>query len=190
MAPAGEAYNVDWVVSNTSNAHLCTHRDWFTTFTPFASKCSYLYSETDGLADVTGIGTVELSVRLHAKYRAHRPNFHTITLTNVLLTPGYACNVFAQPVSGFQVHSTDGSILLDKDGKCAGLIESPVLPRLRLKGQSAGCTSLEKGKCYVINAYWPVAHKAKWEAFQKQATQQVEKPVEKPASQQHSKWQD
>jgi hypothetical protein len=191
MAPTGEAYNVDWVVSNTSNAHVCTHRDWLTAFTPFASKCSYLYSETEGLADVIGIGTVELTVRLHAKYRAHRPTFHTIILTNVLLVPGYASNVFAQPVSGFQMQlRVDGGMLLDKDGKCAGLIESPVLPRLRLQGQTAGCTSLEKGECYAINAYWPVAYRAKWEAFQKQARQKVEKPVEKPARQQHSKQQD
>ncbi|KAH9826913.1 hypothetical protein Tdes44962_MAKER09900, partial [Teratosphaeria destructans] len=62
MAPTGPAYNTDWIYASTSDVHIATHRDWFTTYTAFAT---HLADPTgDPLPHpVAGIGTVDLAVR-------------------------------------------------------------------------------------------------------------------------------
>lgn len=59
MPPQGAAYNVDWILSNTSNVHVANDRAWFTTYTPYRTKISGMPGGGPSI-DVHGIGTVVL----------------------------------------------------------------------------------------------------------------------------------
>ena len=168
MAPSGEAYNVDWIISSNSNVHIANNRDWFTSFTPFETYCSQIY--TDSRLEVAGIGTVQLNVKLYKRNRARQANSRIITLHNVLYAPSYVCNIFGQPSSsdyGFQLEfSQNGGTVIDQNGNRAGLIEITRLPHLRLHGRRGGWTSLDAGTVYIINAWWPDTERARWNAHQ------------------------
>ncbi|KAL8706519.1 MAG: hypothetical protein Q9201_000451 [Fulgogasparrea decipioides] len=44
MPPSKSAYDIDWVFSNNSNVHVANHRDWFTSYTPFATTFVHIYT--------------------------------------------------------------------------------------------------------------------------------------------------
>ena len=162
MAPSGEAYNVDWIISSSSNVHVANNRDWFTSFTPFETHCGQIYS--DSRLEVAGIGTVQLNVTLYKQKRARQTNSRIITLHDVLYAPSSICNIFGQP-SSFN-YTQKGDTLKDKDGNRAGLIEWSKLPRLRLHGRRGGWSNLDADTEYMINAQWPDTEHARWDAHQ------------------------
>lgn len=168
MAPSGEAYNVDWIISNNSNVHVANNRDWFTSFTPFETYSGQSY--TDSRLEVAGIGTVQLNVKLYKRNRARQANSRIITLHDVLYAPSAVCNIFGQPSSsdyGFQLDfSQNSGTVIDQDGNRAGLIEITKSPHLRLHGRRGGWSSLDADKKYMINAWWPDTERARWNAYQ------------------------
>ncbi|KAL8883164.1 MAG: hypothetical protein Q9192_007398 [Flavoplaca navasiana] len=169
MVPSKPAYDNDWIWSNTSNVHVANHRDWFTSYTPFNSKVGSIVS---GLgAEVVGIGDVDLPTKSHptrngAAYR------RIIPLKNVLHVPSFFCNVFATNVlEGYGIElchagPTAGHIFSRPSGARVALIDFSVLYRVRLCGQSAKQTSLEKDSLYYVNARWSPDERAKWQAHQ------------------------
>lgn len=166
MAPSGEAYNVDWIISNNSDVHVANNRDWFTSFTPFKTYFGTIY--TDSRVEVAGIGTVQLNVKLYKHKKPGRSNSRIITLHKVLYAPSSVCNIFGLRCSsnyGFDFFQDCGT-LKDKDGNRAGLIEIPRCLVLRLHGQRGGWSSLDAGKEYYINARWPHTERARWDAHQ------------------------
>ncbi|CAL8584315.1 hypothetical protein XPA_009918 [Xanthoria parietina] len=38
MPPPKPIYDFDWLYSNISNIHIASHRDWFTSYTPFDTE--------------------------------------------------------------------------------------------------------------------------------------------------------
>ncbi|KAK4612149.1 hypothetical protein CLAFUW4_12767 [Fulvia fulva] len=90
MAPTGEAYEADWILSNSSNAHVATHRDWFTSITPFDTSiyCSF---PTDRCR-VMGIGEVHLEVKTDPTSTGSRSH-KTLILHDVLYCPDLASNI-------------------------------------------------------------------------------------------------
>ena len=192
MAPSGEAYNVDWIISNCSNVHVANNRDWFTSFTPFETHCGQIYN--DSRFEVAGIGTVELNVKLHKRNRGHQTNSRIITLHDVLFAPSSFCNIFGQPSSsdyGFQLDfSQNGGTLIDQDGNRAGLIEISRLPRLRLHGRRGGSSRLDADTEYMINALWPDTERARWNAHQagRQSTPVIPSNGDAPYSTEEKAW--
>ncbi|KAF1991472.1 hypothetical protein K402DRAFT_409676 [Aulographum hederae CBS 113979] len=165
MAPTGEAYQVDWVVSNNSNVHVANNRDWFTEYTPFKTHTGSIYFN-DHSSQVAGVGTVELTLKLYNNKRKGRPGYRTITLKDVLYMPSAVCNIFGIPPSPdyrLERLGGNGGTIIDRDGKRAGLIEVVRLFRLRLHGQRGGVSSLGDGM-YMINTHWPNNERARWEA--------------------------
>jgi hypothetical protein len=170
MAPSGEAYNIDWVVSTGSNVHVANDRAWFTSFTPFETYLG-TYLSSKSRIEVAGIGTVELNVKLRTQKRGHQTNTRIITLRDVLYAPHTICNIFGLPEhSDYNVEldfSQKCGSLIDIDGNRAGLVQFLKLPRLRLHAQR-GTSSLEDGVAYMINAQWSDTERARWEAHQTQ----------------------
>src|SRR4051812_47374898 len=147
MPPKGDAYNIDWVFSTASNVHVANHRDWFSTFVPF--KIS-----TDSM-EAIGAGIVELPVETPDGYSA-------LVLKNVLFCPSYICNIIGfLELRGEGYTASLGSeerlykVVEGGGTMCAGIFDSPVLPRLRLVGYSDSQTSLNRGANYWINAFLP-----------------------------------
>lgn len=75
MAPQGDAYNVDWVVSPSSNVHVASDRAWFTDYTPFRTKISAAPGAEPSV-EVHGVGTVVLHTRTYGK--GNLPSLHVI----------------------------------------------------------------------------------------------------------------
>ncbi|KAF2667468.1 hypothetical protein BT63DRAFT_426337 [Microthyrium microscopicum] len=163
-APTGEAYNVDWIVSNTSDIHATNNRDWFTAYTPFETTFGTIYTKEHSVKAL-GIGEVHLNVRLYKQKKGNKPNSKILVLKDVLYAPSLTCNILATPV--LSEHSLNfvggGGYLTDGDGKRAALIETLVLPRLRLHGQPAGKSSLDPNTMYLMNASWSAPERARWE---------------------------
>ncbi|TAQ88588.1 hypothetical protein B7494_g3097 [Chlorociboria aeruginascens] len=191
MAPSGEAYNVDWIISNSSNVHVANDRDWFTSFTPFETYCGSMYSNSR--LRVTGIGTVQLNAKLYKQKRGRQTNSRIITLHNVLYAPSSVCNIFGGLSSSDYELQLDFSqnfgMVIDEDGNRAGLIEWGRLPRLRLHGQ-CGWSSLDPSKYYVINAHWPDTECARWNSYQsgQQNVSMVPYTEEAPYSTEEKTW--
>jgi hypothetical protein len=82
----------------------------------------------------------------HQAYKGHQTNTRIITLRDVLYAPSAICNIFGLPEhSDYNIHIGKCGSLTDKDGKRAGLIDLPILPRLRLhtqQGRSSSASSL------------------------------------------------
>jgi hypothetical protein len=178
MAPTGPAYHVDWVWSNTSNVHVANDRAWFTSFAPFRSHVGTIY--TDDTMEVLGVGTVELLLKTHDRRsgpRAHKP----ITLRDVLFVPSATCNILGHPITRDDdlFPDTRTRTLRDRSGASAGLIDSPVLSRLRLVGMSAQETSLDRRTNYVINANWSEEERAR---FQEESPRIETPPAPPPQS--------
>ncbi|KAL8873258.1 MAG: hypothetical protein Q9174_001248 [Haloplaca sp. 1 TL-2023] len=170
MAPSKPAYDVDWIWSNTSNVHVANHRDWFTSYTPFSSKMGSMLKGIE--SEVIGIGDVELPTKSHPTRNgpAYRKVLH---LKNVLHAPGSVCNIFATSIlEGYQLKAgPDGPgagfhLISEPSGTRVALIDFVKLYRVRLCGQSAQQTSLDRDSVYYINAMWSAAERSRWEAHQ------------------------
>src|SRR5436190_2365170 len=99
MAPTGNAYNVDWIVSTVSNAHLANHRAWFVTYKPFRSQASGVIG---GTLAIEGIGDVELRVK--KPNPKARPSYSIVWLKDVLYSPEAITN----QVSVSRLHGSYG----------------------------------------------------------------------------------
>ncbi|KAJ8115102.1 hypothetical protein OPT61_g3183 [Boeremia exigua] len=148
MPPSGAAYNVDWVWSFDSNAHVAVDRDWFTTFTPLTSQITCTHNGTS--YPVEGIGSVELEVRRIVGNAAKRnvgPKNTKVTLNNVLYVPGFLCNVMGDPVrKDYDISIGAERWIMDKKtGRGIGMLDkNPAgLVKILLKGQAKGETGLK-----------------------------------------------
>ena len=142
MPPHGSAYDVDWIFSNVSNAHVANHKDWFTNLIPF--KTSIVpFAVTGAPSKVLGIGQVELEIRrsntTSARNKGRR--FGKIILHNVLYVPDIVVNILGQPileehdlVLGDFDGGAAGEIRNKADGVTVGLLDKSVLLKLWLKG--------------------------------------------------------
>ena len=137
-------YNVDWILSHDSNIHIATSRDWFDTYTPLTST---VYSVI-GSHPAIGIGSVSIPVKPSVK----KPGSNTITLSDVLHVPDAFANVVCTSLlkSDYDIErggsKWDESWIRNKPaagGRKLSIIEAPVLPKLRLTGQTSGHTSLK-----------------------------------------------
>ena len=160
MAPTGNAYNVDWILSTASNAHLANHRAWFVTYKPFRSQASGVIG---GTLAIEGIGDVELRVK--KPNPKARPSYSIVWLKDVLYSPEAITN----QVSVSRLHgsygidmSADGGVIT-KENVPIGVIDSPLLWKLRLSGQAPNHTSLDSNGLYSLSFLWPEEERARWE---------------------------
>lgn len=166
MPPQGAAYNVDWVVSNTSNVHVANDLAWFTSYIPFRTKLSSMPG-AEPTAEAHGIGTVVLPTRIHRQGKSHKPS-REITLHNVLYAPGHTVNIFATRVEAdLNVPLSRDVAPIVKSGttKVLGLVVLKTLWRLWLKGQSQNQSSLDPNGMYYIHASWPDDEIKKYNEF-------------------------
>lgn len=167
MAPQGEAYNIDWICSNTSNVHVANHRDWFTTFSEFKTKLGSIYFGPDVGPEVLGVGDVELEL-VKSVSPAGRKSFQTIVLKDVLYAPECVTNIFAGHLrTGYRVDFNHNIITAPETGLTVGLVDSLDLCKVWLKGQPRGKSSLEPDTIYMINATWAPEERARYEAHKK-----------------------
>jgi hypothetical protein len=161
MQPSGAKYNDDWILSTASNANCANHRDWFVTYKPFKSHSS---GTIGGRLDVEGIGDVELRVK--KPNRNARPSYSIIWLKDVLYCPSAICNQvsimsLARNGYGFALKGEGGEI--SRDNVPIGVVDCPVLPKLRLSGQPPNQTCLDKDAMYALSFTWPDEERARWE---------------------------
>jgi hypothetical protein len=160
MAPSGDAYNIDWILSTASNAHCANHRDWFVRYKPFKTHAK---ATIGGRFDVEGIGDVELRVK--KPNRNARPSYSIIWLKDVLYCPSALCNQVSIPSLagsyGVSLKPEGGEI--SRDNVPIGIIDSPILLKLRLSGQSPNQTSLDEDGFYSLSFVWPVEERRRWE---------------------------
>ncbi len=148
MPPPSPAYNIDWVWSFDSNAHVATDKGWFISFTPLISE---IVSTPDGTTyPVEGIGSVELEVRRvigNAAKRNVGPKNSKIVLHNVLYVPSFLCNVMGDPVrKDYDISIGAERWIMDKKtGRGIGMLDkNPAgLVKILLKGQAKGETGLK-----------------------------------------------
>ena len=170
MAPAGPAYHVDWVYSNTSNVHVATHRDWFDNFTPFPTQFGSLYFATSNVKAL-GVGDVTLEVRNCHGVAARRKRGRKTTklvLYNVLYAPDCVSNIVAGsavPNYGFRTGGIAFGRLINANTGASGLLDHVKLFKLLLKGQAKGQTSLDPDVSYCINATWSAEERKRWTTF-------------------------
>lgn len=148
MAPSGDTYNVDWIVSTGTNAHCANHRDWFVSYKSFKSHAQ---SHMGGRFDVEGVGDVELRVK--KPNRNAKPSYSIIRLKDVLYCPSTICNqVSFSALSrnyGVSLRSEGGEI--SHDNIPIGIIDCPLLWKLRLSGQPPNYTCLDKDGMYALS---------------------------------------
>ncbi|KAI4175033.1 MAG: hypothetical protein LQ346_008145 [Caloplaca aetnensis] len=171
MPPPKPAYDVDWIFSNNSDVHVATHRDWFTSFTPFSTKFDSgvgCFFDRDAVR-VSGIGDVQLPTKTHPT-RSGTVYQGYVVLRDVLYAPDALCNIIGGPCfddykcnmgGGF----ASGKLTARTNGACAGIFDRSKLYRLRLRGQTAKQTSLDLESSYVIRAHWHPDERARWESF-------------------------
>ncbi|KAK5114043.1 hypothetical protein LTR85_010349 [Meristemomyces frigidus] len=170
-APSGPSYNVDWIVSNTSNVHVATHRDWFTNFTAFPSTLGLFFSSSGG-GKVLGVGDVALEVRKvtgEAARKKRGRKTSTIILRDVVYAPSYPTNIVGLPMFeeyGVMLGPGESGVLTNISTRATeGLLDLARLPKLLLKGQAWGQTSLDPDGRYAINATWSEKEQCRWLAF-------------------------
>jgi hypothetical protein len=185
----------DWILSNNSNVHTAVDRGWFTSYTPF--KTHLVDSVFDGPpTPVHGIGNVTIQA-LKDKVDKGTQSQRTITLTNVLHTPGSICNILGRPFlveSKGEMSYGDG-ILSEPNGSVIVQFESTRQQSPQLPGipQMAGllrlkpCTGpnmtfaeskvAEPNTAYVIRATWPDSERAKYENHCKAAIAAAKLPA-------------
>jgi hypothetical protein len=175
MAPRGQAYHTDWLCSFTSNVHVANHKGWFTNFTEFRGTLGSVYLGPDGGGEILGVGDVELEVtkaldqgRLFCK---------KIILRDVLYVPDFIANIFGQlSDTGY---FTDGmkkrKIVNRETGTTVCKIdEKGVLPRLWLRRQRPGRSSLDPKGLYAINAHWSDEERARWNTYKSSSILDIE----------------
>ena len=159
-------YNVDWILSGASNVHIATSRDWFDTYTPLTSTV-HSFAGPELSHPVIGIGSVSIPVKPYT----NKPGSNTITLSDVLHIPDAFSNVVCMSLikEDFDIEGCsvpwDGGWIRNKQtagGRKLGIIEVPLLQKLRLKGQPAGHTSLGD-KSTFGGLLWPPDEVEKWE---------------------------
>ncbi|KAK5109533.1 hypothetical protein LTR85_002483 [Meristemomyces frigidus] len=167
MAPKGKDYDTDWIWSSSSNVHVATHRDWFTSFTAFSSTIT---SGSETYA-VEGVGDVTLDVRrmvgAAAKAAKNKAIVNsTIILRGVLYVPTFICNVMGGPVRrDYSVSIGVDKLLMDKDtGRGVGLLErnEAGLTKVILKGQAKGRSSFKKDDPADICVTWADGEMKRW----------------------------
>ena len=167
MAPKGKDYDTDWICSSSSNVHVATHRDWFTSFTAFTSTITS-GSKTYALE---GVGDVTLDVRrmvgAAAKAAKNKAMVNsTIILRDVLYVPTFLCNVIGEPVKqDYSVSVGVDKLLMDKNtGRGVGLLErnEAGLTKVILKGQAKGQSSFRKDDVAEISVTWADGERKKW----------------------------
>ena len=195
MPPSKPAYDVDWIFSNNSDVHVANHRDWFATYTPFAT---HFDSGMGGVVQVEGIGDVELPTKTHPTYSgAAYPG--TITLRDVLYSPKSLCNIIGGLIMDdydYEIRFGDvpGKITATSNGARVGLLDAVKLIRLRLRGQNAKQTSLDRNSHYFIRANWPDSERRKLESFRSKRSSQADVSVANtddegpPLTQDEKKW--
>lgn len=166
MAPTGEAYNIDWVISTASNVHLANHREWFTSFTDFKTALD------GGSMEVLGIGDVTLPVQTHPDKTGAAAQ-GAIVLRDVCYAPSAVCNIIGMNVvdDGYdftlRFGTGEGKITDLKTGVRVGIFDKVKFMRLRLQGQSPTTTSLDKNTMYMIGAQMPQKEQMRWQAYKK-----------------------
>ncbi|KAH0360065.1 hypothetical protein KCU65_g9606, partial [Aureobasidium melanogenum] len=156
MPPQGATYDVDWILSNTSNVHVANNLAWFTHYSPFRTKLSTMPG-AEPTVEVHGIGIVVLPTRIHRQGKSHKPS-REITLHNVLYAPSYTVNIFATSVEPDLVVPLSRDVKpIVKSGteKVLGLVVFKTLWRVWLKGQSQDQSCLEADMMYYFHASWP-----------------------------------
>ncbi|KAJ4372714.1 hypothetical protein N0V86_008079 [Didymella sp. IMI 355093] len=173
MPPSDAAYKVDWVWSFDSNIHVATHRDWFTSFTPFTSQITSTHNDTT--YSVEGIGSVEFEVRRvmgNVVKRNVGPKNSKIILHNVLYVPDFICNVMGNPVrEDYDISIGAERWIMDKKtGRGIGMLDkNPAgLVKILLKGQAKGETGLKGDVPEKITVQWSDEEMQRWRA-QKEA---------------------
>lgn len=170
MPPQGAAYNVDWILSNTSNVHVANDRAWFTSYIPFRTKLSTMLG-TEPTVEVLGIGTVVLPTRIHRQGKSNKPS-REITLHNVLYAPSYTVNIFAmcmEPDLVVPLSCDVKPILKSGTDKVLGLVVFKTLWRVWLKGQSQDQSILDPDRMYYFHASWPEEEINKYNTFVSEA---------------------
>ncbi|KAJ4343989.1 hypothetical protein N0V95_006474 [Ascochyta clinopodiicola] len=167
MPPSGPAYNVDWVWSFDSNTNVATHRDWFTTFTPFTSQITSTHNKTTYA--VEGIGSVEIEVRRiigNAAKRNVGPKNSRVILRNVLYVPDFICNVMGNTVrEDYTISIGAERWIMDKTtGRGIGMLDKNLagLVKILLKGQAKGETELKGDVPERITINWSDEEIEKW----------------------------
>ena len=159
MAPSGDTYNVDWILSTVSSAHCANHRDWFVSYKPFKSHAQ---ASIGGRFDVAGVGDVELRVK--KPNRNARPSYSIIWLEDVLYCPSALCNQVSIPSLvgsyGVSLRAEGGEI--SRDNVPIGIIDNPLLWKLRLSGQPPNQTCLDKNGLYSLSFFWSDEERARW----------------------------
>lgn len=172
MPPQGAAYNVDWVWSNASNAHVANDIAWFT---PGSYRSFETYTTTsvnNHRLPVIGVGNVELNVRVRPN-RQGRASNRTIVLHNVLHAPLALCNIFGDQYLAannvcIQINKGMAEMREPESGRRVALFKRPGnLFSLWLKGQPNTHTSLDPNGSYCINATWPEGEQLKWQNVQR-----------------------
>ena len=173
MAPTGKAYNVDWALASSSNVHVANHRDWFTAYTPFSSRVFDAYGMDKEGIEVVGIGDVKLPVEKNAT-KTGPSNQGFLVLRDLLHVPKYACKVFGkvqmEGITTIIRFAGPGLVVNTETGAQLAVVDNPNLSRLRLTGQNAHQTSLDKDSHWMINAYWPDKEQERWFALKNQAS--------------------
>lgn len=170
MAPTGEAYNVDWIISNNSNVNVANHLEWFTTLTIFNTYVYNGFQKESSMekygVKVLGIGDVTLPVKTGNGSGASSQG--SLALHDVCYVPGSLCNIVGFPDLEDFIVNFSGSILDPKTKAKVAIFDTKPLMKLRLKGQSPNQSSLDKGGVYFIRANLPEKESARWQAYKKQ----------------------
>ena len=175
-------YNVDWLLSNTSNIHIATSRDWFNSYTSLTTVVSSPAAPSLSHPAI-GIGSVSIPLKPYL----NKPGSNTITLSNVLHVPDASANVVCMSLlkedfqieghdseeGDWKIHEAEGKSLEWKGGwirnnqaaggRKLGIVEVVLLPKLRLKGQPPGHTSVKDQSLASAGLQWPPEEVEKWE---------------------------
>jgi len=183
MAPSGDKYNDDWIVSTASNAHCANHRDWFVNYKPFKSHTG---GTIGGRLDVEGVGDVELRVK--KPNRNARPSYSVIWLKDVLYCPSAICNQVSVSRAGYGMALRREGSELTRDNVPIGVIDTPVLPKLRLTGQPPNQTCLDKDGMYSLSFRWPDEERARWERVKAAAVESEPSSQVTPYTVEEKEW--
>lgn len=163
MPPQGASYNVDWIISTTSNAHVANDRAWFSAYMPFRTKIATALGAEPSV-DIHGIGTVILPTRTYLGGKPHKPSGQ-ITLHHVLHAPSASVNIYAMQREDLTINFGGGAVTPITKGssnKVLGLVVCSNLFRLWLKGQSQNQSSLNPNAMHYFHALWPSSEVARF----------------------------
>ena len=155
MAPTGEAYEVDWVLSTSSNIHIANHRDWFVNYAPIETFFEHAHASSTKI-NALGIGDVQLEVKMNK----FGDDYRTLTLRNVLYCPTSLVNIIGEPIfdkfpqwSVDDLRSDSGEVgmIFDNIRRTPG---EPVRQKVWLKGHRKGYSSQDPNVVGLTSAVW------------------------------------